>query len=102
MVLNCKCMLALDVQEDIQAAGRRLSGLEASVAAQVPECLMLSRRMAARQADAETRSSTLTAKVGLLESMRLYPASQLSHLHLGTRLRVLQHAQLLRDSAGVS
>ena len=55
--------MLVPMQEDIQAAGRRLSALEASVASQVPECVTLARRLAARQADAETRSSTVTAKV---------------------------------------
>lgn len=39
--------------------------VEASVSSQVPECLTLSRRLAARQADAEARSSTATNKVGM-------------------------------------
>lgn len=51
------------LQDDIQAAGRRLSVLEVSMSSQVPECLTLSRRLAARQADAETRSSKMTTKV---------------------------------------
>lgn len=35
------------------------------MSSQVPECLTLSRRLAAHQADAEARSSTATNKVGM-------------------------------------
>jgi len=51
------------LQEDIQAAARRLSALETRVSSQLPECVTLSRRLAARQADADARSNTVISKV---------------------------------------
>lgn len=61
--VDAACAVVWCLQEDIQAASRRLSVLEGSMAAQMPECLTLTRRLAARQADAESRSSTVTSKV---------------------------------------
>lgn len=60
---SCFATVSSTAQDDLQAASRRLTSLEASVASQLPECVALSRRLAARQADAEARGSTVTDKV---------------------------------------
>lgn len=56
-----------NVQADLQAAGKRLAALEGSMSAQLPECLALSRRLTARQADAEARSNMVTTKVSMVQ-----------------------------------
>jgi hypothetical protein len=49
------------------------------MAAQLPECLSLSRRLTARQADAEARNSTVATKVGLMAHRPEHIAPDVAH-----------------------